>query len=212
MKDLFNFRREYKGDSLSETDISQDPIEQFKNWFKKAIKYERYDPNSMILSTTDSTGEVSSRVVLLKAYSNKGFTFFGNYQSKKGQQLSQIPKAGLLFYWPEISRQIRIEGTTHKLLSSESDEYFSTRPRGSQIAAHVSAQSREIKNRDVLEISYKKAIREMEGIKVPRPKNWGGWLLIPHCIEFWQGRENRLHDRIKYFISNKTWYHKRLSP
>ena len=212
MQELSHFRREYQGHDLTEEDMHENAIQQFDNWFQKAVKSEKYDPNAMTLSTTNHQKEISSRVVLMKGYSDQGFIFFGHYKSKKGKQLSQSPKASLLFYWPTLIRQIRIEGTVSKLTSKQSDQYFSTRPKNSQIAAHASMQSEKIKDRHTLEAQYEKIAKAMENIQITRPDNWGGWILSPNTLEFWQGRENRLHDRIEYFISNQTWCHRRLAP
>ena len=212
MKDLSKFRREYRGYSITDESMQKNPLELFDQWFREAVENETSDPNAMILSTTNHAQDVSSRVVLMKSYSKEGFTFFGNYNSKKGQQLSQAAKAGLLFYWPEMSRQIRIEGRVEKMTASESDAYFAKRPRGSQIAAHASPQSQPIESRGALDAKYQEVLQEMENKKIARPENWGGWILAPHRIEFWQGRENRLHDRIEYSISKGDWTCKRLAP
>ncbi len=212
MKDLSHFRREYQGFCLTEKNIHEDAIQQFDHWFQEAIENEKHDPNAMILSTTNSQREISSRVILMKGYSDEGFTFFGHYKSKKGKQLSECPKANLLFYWPELIRQVRIEGTVNKLTPEKSDQYFSTRPKNSQIAAHASKQSEEIKDRQTLEAQYDQVAKAMENTQVARPDNWGGWVLSPQTFEFWQGRENRLHDRIEYFIVDQSWSHRRLAP
>ena len=212
LKILYQFRREYLREELSEKNVFKDPFEQFENWFKQALKIEKFDPHAMVLSTSNKKNKVSSRVVLLKEYSQKGFLFFGNYESKKGADLNDNPNASILFYWPKMTRQIRIEGMVKKVYPEVSDEYFKTRPRGSRIAAMISPQSRGIRDRIFLEEEFKRVSSEMRNREIQRPKNWGGWILKPEKLELWQGRANRLHDRIEYLLKDKKWIIRRLAP
>ena len=215
--DISNYRREYHGDKIEI--LSHDPFEQFTIWFNEALsifeKESFLDTNSMILSTVNKKLNVSSRVVLLKEMTNKGFIFYGNYKSQKGKCLSDVNNASLLFYWPKMNRQIRIEGRVKKISKIESDKYFYSRPILSQISAIISEQSKIIPNREFLEnasIEIQNKLKNDNNFQLIRPKNWGGWILKPKNFEFWQGHENRLHDRIKYTLKKKEWKKYRLAP
>lgn len=212
MVDLSQLRQEYGKLGLSEADANTDPIEQFQNWFHEAVADNLVEPHAMVLSTVSPEGKPSSRVVLLRHVSHEGFTFFTNYLSRKGIELNQNHAASLLFFWGQLERQVRVEGHIVKTDSSTSDEYFSKRPRDSQLAAVISAQSKVVESRKVLEDRMTKLSAELDGKPVPRPEHWGGYILIPESIEFWQGRPSRLHDRLRYRKVNNRWLMERLSP
>ncbi len=208
-RNLADKRMDYSKGELLESNTAKDPFSQFDLWYQQAENEMSEEVNAMMLSTSSLQGDVSSRVVLLKSYGGDGFLFFTNYQSKKGQQLTENPKASLLFYWPQLQRQVRLEGIVQKVSESDSDEYFYSRPQMSQVGAMVSPQSQIIPNRAFLEerleeISQKDLIQ--------RPKEWGGFRLVPKSFEFWQGRSNRLHDRICYHWVGEKWEKVRLAP
>lgn len=211
-KSTQNLRREYKLNKLSEETVHKNPYNQFEKWFQVALKARLTDPNAMILSTVDEKTKPSARVVLLKESSNKGFTFFTNYKSRKGRNVSENSFTSLLFFWAELERQIRIEGKIKKISKSESQKYFDRRPIESRIAAWASEQSSVVPDRDYLEKRFKKFKIEFSGKKIPLPPNWGGFILVPEYFEFWQGRENRLHDRICYKRNKDRWKIFRLAP
>jgi len=193
--------------------LDPDPIKQFGVWFDEAEQAELPMPNAMTLATANSHGRPSSRVVLLKEFDARGFVFFTNYDGRKAQELNQNPFASLVFYWLPLSRQIRVEGTVEVLEGRESDRYFASRPRGHQIEAHASQQSQAIKDRTFLDNQFKDIEMKFAGKVVPRPRNWGGYRVIPELLEFWQEGENRLHDRLRYRRSNdNSWVIKRLAP
>jgi len=201
------------GKTLLESDLNTDPLLEFEKWYHYAQKSGVVEPSAMLLATADSKGVVSARAVLLKEYSEEGFSFVTNYESRKGKALLENPKAALTFLWTSLDRQIRIEGEISKWDAERSDRYFKTRPRGSQIGAHASKQSSVLKNRAELEQRFKALEAKYAGKDIPRPENWGGFILKPQRIEFWQGRENRLSDRILYLPSPKRgWETQRLSP
>lgn len=209
---LNNLRREYKLNKLSEETVHKSPISQFQSWFNQFMKIGTVEPNAMILATADKKSKPSVRVVLLKGISNKGITFFTNYNSRKGQDLSQNSSASLLFFWAELERQVRIEGKIKKISRVESQKYFDTRPVESRIAAWASEQSRIIPDREYLEKRFKEFEKKFAGKKIPVPANWGGFRLVHDYFEFWQGRENRLHDRICYEKQKGRWKIFRLAP
>ncbi len=190
-------RQDYQQGYLLESEAHADPMLQFDQWFVEAEKAEVYEPNAMSLATS-MNGQPSIRIVLLKGYDAQGFTFFTNYLSDKGKALAVNPKASLNFFWKEIERQIRIEGMVEKLPAEASDAYFMSRDRGSRIGAWASPQSQEIADRSVLEGKVAELLTQFEGKEVTRPPHWGGYLLRPHRVEFWQGRKSRLHDRLVY--------------
>ncbi len=211
-KDISSIRTEYSLKQFDESEVNKDPIIQFQTWFNDALSAEVTEPNAMVLATSTADGRPSARVVLLKGFDEKGFSFFTNYQSRKAAQLEQNSFAALVFFWPELERQIRIEGRIEKTSELESDDYFKSRPDGSKISAWVSPQSRVIHGRNFLE-SIKVVIEsQFSGKTISRPANWGGYRLTPNLLEFWQGRANRLHDRVQYSYIKNKWVIERLAP
>lgn len=210
---IADIRTEYSQQSLSEKDVEADPILQFKKWWKHVLTSGVEEPNAMTLATASMEAVPSARIVLLKDFSEKGFVFFTNYNSYKGQQLSENPKACLVFFWKELERQVRITGLVFKLSSAESDEYFNSRPEASRIGAWASPQSQVIENRNWLDERFNKLTEEMKGGNIQRPSHWGGFIVKPVIIEFWQGRISRLHDRIQYSLQEDgSWKIERLAP
>lgn len=211
---LAHLRKSYSKSSLSELTAEPDPYDQFKPWFEANIKFNPTEPNAMVLSTVGEAGRPSSRVVLLKWYdASMGFLFFSNYESRKGRELKTNPQASLLFYWPEQERQVRIEGKVKKVSRSLSEEYFHSRPRGSQVGAWTSDQSQPVPNREYIDRINQELEKFFKSYEpVPLPPFWGGYTLVPDYFEFWQGREDRLHDRIAYRLKRKKWSIERLSP
>jgi len=212
MTTLADLRKDYACGSLDETSVDADPIRQFEAWFKQALDARLPEPNTMTLATVDARGYPSARIVLIKGVDERGFVFFTNYESRKGQDLAANPHASLLFYWIELERQVRIEGTVVKTSAEESDAYFNSRPLGSRVGAWASDQSRPLASRALLE-AREQSFSERFGENPPRPPHWGGYRLVPETIEFWQGRPSRLHDRILYTRqSTGAWRISRLSP
>ncbi|MFD2573772.1 pyridoxamine 5'-phosphate oxidase [Spirosoma soli] len=209
---ISDLRKEYTLNGLDTADVSPDPIAQFRHWFEAALDAGVPEPNAMHVSTVTANGRPDGRIVLLKDASDAGFVFYTNYQSSKGQQLINHPFASLTFFYPELERQIRIEGHVEKVSEAESDVYFNSRPRGSQIGAWVSNQSSVIASRDVLENRQRELESQFADKPVPRPPHWGGFRVMPDAIEFWQGRPSRLHDRIRYRKQDGNWIIERLSP
>lgn len=212
-------RREYVGAALDKKSVAADPYRQFDRWFRDAESAGEFDPNAMMLSTTAASGQPSGRVVLLKGVDARGFRFFTNYESQKSQEIEASDRVALTFWWSTLHRQVRIAGIASRLGTSESQEYFALRPRGSQLGAWASLQSSEIESRRVLEDQLGAVTRRFEGQPVPCPENWGGYVVRPSSVEFWQGRENRLHDRIRYALASgehvsgtSEWLIERLSP
>jgi len=210
--DVAALRREYQKNKLDENAVQVSPVKQFHKWLDEAISSQIYDPTVMILSTVSNGNKPSSRVVLLKGYQEEQFLFFTNYQSRKGLEIDKNPNVALNFYWPELERQVRIEGEVRKTDAKTSDEYFHSRPRLSQIGAWASEQSQKIPSREVLEKSKSHYETKFADRDVPRPSYWGGYLVKPNFFEFWQGREGRLHDRISYRKDGAKWIIERLSP
>ncbi|MBS1523270.1 MAG: pyridoxamine 5'-phosphate oxidase [Bacteroidetes bacterium] len=211
--DIQNIRSEYLAASLSETDTSADPIKQFDKWFNEALKAEVAEPTAMTLATATSDGRPSARIVLLKGFNNEGFVFYTNYLSRKGKEIGKNPLGSLLFFWAGLERQVRIEGTIEKVSREDSEQYFHSRPRASQLGAIASPQSQEIADRDILEKKFSEADAQYGDQEIPKPSFWGGYILKPRLIEFWQGRRSRLHDRILYKkVDNKNWKKVRLAP
>lgn len=211
-ENIQNLRQDYRAAELSEADIDKNPIAQFAKWFKDALEAKLYEPNVMTLATADLTGKPSSRILLLKGFDEEGFVFFTNYNSKKGKDLQENPQAAMQFFWPELERQVRIEGMVTKATAEASTAYFHSRPKGSQIGASASPQSTVIPNREILEDRVKELTASYQETEVPRPEHWGGYVLKPSHIEFWQGRPSRLHDRITYTSVNGVWTINRLAP
>jgi pyridoxamine 5'-phosphate oxidase len=212
-QDLQNLRQDYRAASLSEADTDNNPIKQFEKWFEEAIKAEIYEPNAMTLATATTNGRPSARVLLLKGFGPDGFSFYTNYMSRKGREIAKNPWAAMTFFWGPMERQIRIEGTLEKLSKEQSEQYFHSRPKGSQVGAVASPQSQEIDGRDVLESKWQQLEAEFADKEVPKPAYWGGYILKPQLVEFWQGRSSRLHDRILYKKADKnTWKKVRLAP
>ncbi|MFA0963785.1 pyridoxamine 5'-phosphate oxidase [Roseivirga sp. BDSF3-8] len=211
-KDIASIRKEYTRQTLEIATVSNNAIEQFKKWFTQARNADVPEVNAMTLATVSEKGQPAARIVLLKDISEGGFVFYTNYNSQKGKDLTHNPKAALVFFWPELERQVRIEGTVKKVDAETSAEYFHSRPRGSQIGAWVSPQSQPIESREVLEEKNEELQGKYEGMEVPRPAHWGGYRLMPLRIEFWQGRPSRLHDRICYDWHENGWNKTRLAP
>jgi pyridoxamine 5'-phosphate oxidase len=213
LTNIADIRKDYKQQQLHETDVAKNPLEQFHIWFQQAVNAEVEEVNAMTLATADATGVPSARIVLLKGFDAKGFIFYTNYNSQKGVELAQNPKASLLFFWPSLERQIRITGLVAKISATESDIYFKSRPLGSQIGAIASPQSQTIPSRQWLEDQEKEIKATATDSNTKRPEHWGGYCVQPVTIEFWQGRPSRLHDRILYTIqSDGSWTTQRLAP
>jgi pyridoxamine 5'-phosphate oxidase len=209
---IADLRKEYARQGLEERDAHADPVEQFRRWFDAAVAAQLIEPNAMTLATATPDGRPSARVVLMKQFDQSGFVFFTNYTSRKGTELAANPYAALLFYWPELERQVRIEGQVARVPPEESEAYFRSRPAGAQISAWASRQSRVIAGRTELERRVRVLEARYAGRDVPRPPHWGGFRLAPELFEFWQGRPSRLHDRLRYSRSQSGWVIERLSP
>jgi pyridoxamine 5'-phosphate oxidase len=207
-----DLRREYALARLDEKDVSRDPIAEFARWFAEAQAAEVEEPNAMVLATATPDGAPSARVVLLKGFDERGFVFFTDYRSLKGAELEANPRAALVLHWSELERQVRITGDVTRTSAEESEAYYRSRPLGSRLGAWVSHQSQAIPSRDVLEGGLREVERRFAGGDVPLPPYWGGYRVKPGAIEFWQGRENRLHDRVRYVREGKTWRIERLAP
>ena|SRR5579859_3514680 len=213
MNNIADIRKDYKLQSLSEDRVSSDPFGQFDKWWKEALDAEADEVNAMTLATASAEGMPDGRIVLLKGFNENGFTFFTNYNSSKGRQLLENPRACLVFFWKELERQVRISGLVTLVSEKESDDYFNSRPEGSRIGAWASPQSEVIKSREWLEENEKKLLASFSGTTIDRPSHWGGYRVKPTRIEFWQGRTNRLHDRIQYELQgNGKWKIERLAP
>jgi pyridoxamine 5'-phosphate oxidase len=211
-REVAALRKEYTRAGLDKADMDPDPVAQFRVWFEKVIDADLHEPNAMILATATTEGKPSARTVLLKGYDERGFVFYTSYEGRKAGELEVNPMCALLFYWGELERQVRIEGRASRLSSEESDAYFASRPRGSRLGAWASEQSLPVEDRSVLEERVRALEKEYEGREIPRPPFWGGYRVEPDTIEFWQGRENRLHDRIVYHRSGRGWKIVRLQP
>ena len=210
---IADLRREYSSQSLLESDVAPDPVAQFRTWWDHAIKGEVFEANAMTLATASADGLPSARIVLLKGFDQRGFIFYTNYKSYKGLQMEENPKACLVFFWKELERQIRIVGLVSKLSEQESDAYYHSRPVGSQIGAWTSPQSQVVESRDWLDQQYQEYSSRFKEGTIPRPPHWGGYLVQPMIVEFWQGRPSRLHDRIQYSLqADGSWKTERLAP
>lgn len=208
-----NLRQEYRSATLSEKEVNPEPIGQFAKWFADAMESKLHEPNAMTLSTATKDGKPSARIMLLKGFEERGFIFYTNYLSRKGSEIEENPYAALTFFWLELERQVRIEGVLEKLEAAESEQYFHSRPKGSQIGAHVSRQSQVIASRDQLTSTMTELEEQYKDVsELPKPDYWGGYVLKPTMIEFWQGGQGRLHDRIVYTLENNEWKIARLAP
>lgn len=205
-------RVQYETAGLDRDDLDESPVQQWHAWYVDALDAELPEPNAMAVSTVDSAGMPDSRIVLARGVDDDGITFFGNYESAKGRQLTDHPFASAVFPWIGLHRQVRVRGAVEELPRFESDAYFASRPRESQIGAWASPQSAVIADRSDLERAVARYTAEFEGHEVPRPSHWGGWLLIPESYEFWQGRPSRLHDRFRYRLDDSEWVIERLAP
>ena len=212
LRDLSDKKTNYSLAELSKKDVDANPFDQFVQWLDTAIDANVYEPNAMVLSTVSSDSKPSSRVVLLKGVDEQGFRFYTNYLSKKGNELGGNKNASLLFFWPELERQVRVEGTIEKMVSQFSDDYFNKRPDDSKIGAIISPQSQIIPGREYLLEKKKELEQSLENKELKRPNYWGGYILSPNLFEFWQGRPNRLNDRIQYSLKNDNWEIVRLAP
>lgn len=210
---IADIRRDYSHKSLSENDVDANPIRQFEKWWNEALQSKIDEVNAMTVATASADGLPAARTMLLKGFDEKGFVFFTNYESFKAEQLAENPRACLLFFWKELERQVRITGLVEKISGKESDEYFQSRPEASRIGAWASPQSRVIESRHWLDEKFNELVKKMEGADISRPPHWGGYLVKPVVIEFWQGRPSRLHDRIQYTLEdNGNWKIERLAP
>ncbi|HEU4472052.1 MAG TPA: pyridoxamine 5'-phosphate oxidase [Flavisolibacter sp.] len=212
-RSIADLRQDYSSLSLLETDVAANPIEQFSKWWAQALDSHIHEPNAMTLATASADGMPAARIVLLKDYNPQGFVFFTNYKSYKAMHLEENPKACLVFFWKELERQVRITGLVAKLDAKESDAYFLSRPKGSQLGAWASPQSSVIEGRGWLDEEYQRVSEEFKDKELRRPEHWGGYLVKPVIMEFWQGRPSRLHDRIQYSMqTDGSWKIERLAP
>jgi pyridoxamine 5'-phosphate oxidase len=210
---LSDLRREYTLAGLKESDLDPNPFKQFSSWFQQAMDAGLPEPNAMTLATATLDGKPSARIVLLKGFDDRGFVFFTNYESQKGHELSTNPQAALVCYWIEVERQVRISGRVSRVSGEESQTYFRSRPLGSQLSAWASSQSEVVSGRKILEDRLEALTHEYQSKPIPLPPYWGGYRVAPETIEFWQGRPNRLHDRLRYTLqSNGQWLIERLAP
>ncbi|MBE2289147.1 MAG: pyridoxamine 5'-phosphate oxidase [Chitinophagaceae bacterium] len=209
---IADIRMDYMLAALDEETAGTDPIAFFSKWFKEAESARITEINAMTLATADAQNRPHARIVLLKGLDERGFVFFTNYDSAKGQHIAENPNVSLLFFWKELERQVRIDGRIEKVPGEESDIYFHSRPEGSRLGAWASPQSREIPHRNILELNYSKYEAEFSGVQIPRPAHWGGYIVIPERIEFWQGRSSRMHDRILFKRNGAAWHRSRLAP
>ncbi|CAN5892501.1 pyridoxamine 5'-phosphate oxidase [soil metagenome] len=213
MDQIAAIRKDYKLRSLDEKSIDPDPFKQFEIWWEELIRSNIDEVNAMTLATADKNGKPAARIVLLKGFTKDGFVFFTNYESHKGATLKENPQACLVFFWKELERQVRIEGLVEKVTAAESDEYFHSRPVGSKIGAWASPQSTIIASREILEEKVTLLEKKFSGKEIERPGHWGGYILKPNLLEFWQGRPSRLHDRLQYsLIEHNNWKVERLAP
>ena len=211
--EIANLRKDYSLQILLEKDLASNPIAQFTKWWSDALNTEIVEPNAMTLATASSDGMPSARIVLLKGFDENGFVFYSNYKSYKALQMEENPKASLVFFWKEIERQVRVVGLVSKISFQKSDKYFASRPEGSRISAWASPQSQVIESREWLDERNAVLTKEMKNNKIDRPPHWGGYIVKPVIVEFWQGRSSRLHDRIQYTLNeNGNWNIERLAP
>jgi pyridoxamine 5'-phosphate oxidase len=211
-KDIATHHHQFEAELFDESHADKDPIFQFEKWFGDALAKKVPEENSFVLSTATPNGVPSARVVLLKGVDSKGFMFFTNYESRKGMELEENPHASMTFYWPSLHRQIRVEGKVERVTEQESKEYFHSRPKASQAGAWVSPQSKPIQSREELEKKHAHFLNEHDNKEIPLPEHWGGYRIVPTHFEFWQGRTNRLHDRIAYLLEKDKWKIYRMAP
>lgn len=209
---IYSLRKDYETRSLDEETAKRNPFEQFELWLAEAIAEVSDDPNAMTITTATREAKPSSRIVLLRGFDRKGFVFYTNYDSQKGSEIAENPQASILFFWAKLERQVRIDGFISKVSRRQSEEYFATRPRESQIGAWASLQSSVLSSRRELEEKIAALEKQFEGREVSCPENWGGYVLKPEAFEFWQGRKSRLHDRLRYTKAKRGWKIERLSP
>lgn len=209
---IADVRRDYTGDFLDPANCSDTPLSLFEEWLALALERETDDANAMTLATVDSQGLPHARIVLLKGFDERGFVFYSNYQSHKGSELANVPHAALVFWWPKVQRQVRVEGRVQQVDTEESERYFQSRPRNSQLGAWISQQSVEIPDRDWLEERKHRFEQVYDGQPVKRPSHWGGYRVVPDVVEFWQGQADRLHDRLRYSLHDQAWTKVRLAP
>ena len=209
---IADIRKEYSLKTLNEANVFADPMQQFEKWWQEAIESKIEEVNAMTLATANAEGKPSARIVLLKGIDRKGFVFFTNYHSHKGNQIEENPFVSLVFFWKELERQVRVEGSISKVTAEESDAYFSSRPEGSRIGAWASPQSRVIASREVMEENVIELEKSFANKEIDRPPHWGGYIVMPNLFEFWQGRNSRLHDRIQYTYKDAAWKIERLAP
>ncbi len=213
MENLRDIRLDYNKSKLEEALMPDEPFRLFKNWLEAALQSDEQEPTAMVLSTVSPEGRPSSRIVLLKDFHDGALVFYSNYQSRKGEELKENPNAALLFFWPALERQVRLEGKVQQITAEESDRYFYSRPLESRIGAAISPQSQIIPDRKTLEEAFHKELENMQnGLEPKRPVHWGGYKLIPEIMEFWQGRPGRMHDRFQYRLADGQWLKNRLAP
>ena len=209
---IADLRLNYTLQQLDETDVDPNPLNQFRIWFDQAVTAQLPEPNAMTLATATRDGVPSARIVLLKGLDDRGFVFYTNYESHKGRELADNPKAALVFLWTQLERQVRVEGDVERVAAAETEAYFHSRPIASQLGAWASPQSQVIPGRQFLEQRYEELEQQYQDQEVPLPPHWGGFRVIPQTIEFWQGRPSRLHDRLRYQLQENTWKIERLAP
>ncbi|MBL7969257.1 MAG: pyridoxamine 5'-phosphate oxidase [Prolixibacteraceae bacterium] len=209
---LRDIRTNYEKSELLESGIKPNPFEQLRIWLAEAISGKETEPTAMVLSTIDAQGFPESRVVLLKELKDDGLVFYTNYESKKGNQIAQNGHVAVVLFWPQLERQVRIKGIAKKISEEESTDYFKSRPADSQLGAWASPQSQVIENREVLDENYRRYKEKFKGRKIEKPPHWGGYIIMPEYFEFWQGRSNRLHDRLEYLPTSDGWKIQRLAP